>query len=164
MTVAFERTQPADHLTRLPPQAFVAEVVVVGLLLVYVTVPVSVAIGILRHDLFDIDTLISRTFAYVVLSGGLLGVFATVTVVGGALVGRGSDVAVAAATLVSAVLFGPLRRRIQAVVDERFDRDRRDALGRLGRFLDEIRDDRPDPEQIEGALQQALHDRPLRVV
>lgn len=143
----------------------VADVVVVaGLLLVYVSVPVSVAIGVLRHDLFDIDTVLSRTFGYVVLTGGLVAVFATVTVVGGAVVGRGSDGAVAAATLVSAVLFGLLRRRVQAMVDARFDRGRRDALGRLDRFLDEIRDGRADPEQIEGALQQALHDPALRVM
>jgi signal transduction histidine kinase len=143
----------------------VAEVVVVaGLLLVYVSVPVGVAIGILRHDLFDIDTLISQTFGYIVLTGGLVAVFATVTVVGGAVVGRGSDAAVAAATLVCAVLFGLLRRRVQAVVDARFDRGRRDALGRLDRFLDQIRDGRADPEQIEDALQQALHDPALRVV
>lgn len=143
----------------------VAEVVVVvGLLLVYVSVPVSVAVGILRHDLFDIDTLVSRTFGYLALTGGLVAVFATVTVVGGAVVGGGSDVTVAAATLVSAVLFGLLRRRVQAVVDERFDRGRREALSRLDRFLDEIRDGRADPEQIEGALQQALRDPALRVM
>lgn len=143
----------------------VAEVVVVvGLLLVYVSVPVSVAIGILRHDLFDIDTLISRTFGYLALTGGLVAVFVAVTVVGGAVVGGGSDVTVAAATLVSAVLFGLLHRRVQAVVDQRFDRGRRDTLGRLDRFLDEIRDGRADPEQIEGALRQALRDPALRIV
>jgi signal transduction histidine kinase len=139
-------------------------VVVVGLLLVYVSLPVSVAIGVLRHDLFDIDTVLSRTFGYVVLTGGLVAVFATVTVVGGAVLGRGSDVAVAGATLVSTVLFGLLRRRVQAIVDARFDRGRRDALGRLDLFLDEIRDGRSDPEQIEGALQEALYDPALRVV
>src|SRR6266508_739337 len=77
-------------------------VVVVGLLLVYVSLPVSVAIGVLRHDLFDVDTVVSRAFGYLVLTGGLVAVFATITVVGGAVVGRGSDVAVATATLVSA--------------------------------------------------------------
>jgi signal transduction histidine kinase len=143
----------------------VAEVVVViGLLLVYVSIPVSVAIGILRHDLFDIDMLISRAVGYTVLTGGLVAVFATVTIVGGAVVGRGSDVAVAGATLVSAVLFGLLRQRVQAVVDARFDRGRRNALDRLDRFLDEIRDGRADPEQIEGALRQALHDPALQVM
>ena len=139
-------------------------VVVVGLLLVYVSVPVSVAIGILRHDLFDIDTLISRAFGYILLTGGLVVVFAVVIVISGALVGRGSDVAVAAATLVAAVLFGLLHRRVQAVVDARFDRGRRDALDRVDRFLDEIRDGRADPEEIEHALQRALHDPALRVV
>ncbi len=143
----------------------VAEVVVVvGLLLVYVSIPVSVAIGILRHDLFDIDTLVSRTLGYILLTGGLVAVFVTVTVVGGAVVGRGSDAAVAAATLLCAVLFGLLRRRVQTVVDARFDRGRTDALARLDRFLDDIRDGRADPVQVEGALGQALRDPALRVV
>lgn len=139
-------------------------VVVVGLLLVYVSLPISVAIGILRHELFDIDTLLSRAFGYIALSGVLVAVFAVVTVLVGAVVGSGSDVTIAVATLVAAVLFGLLRRRVQRMVDVRFDRGRHDVLSRLDRFLDELRDGRAEPEQIEEALRQALHDPALRVL
>jgi signal transduction histidine kinase len=139
-------------------------VVVVGLLLVYVSVPVSVAIAILRHDLYDVDTLVSRTVAYTILTGGLVAVFAAITVGAGVLVGRGSDVVASGATLVCAMLFGLLRRRVQSVVDARFDRGRYEALAELDRFVDEIREGRVEPEQLESALRQALRDPGLTIV
>ena len=139
-------------------------VVVVGLLVVFVSIPVSVAIAVLRHDLYDIDTLVSRTVAYTVLSGGLVAVFAVVTVGIGVVVGHGSDLAVAAATLSCAVAFSLLRRRVQGVVDGRFDRGRRDALARLAQFVDSVRDGRSEPEDVESALRSALHDPGLSVV
>jgi signal transduction histidine kinase len=137
-------------------------VVVVGLLLVYVSVPVSVAIAVLRHDLYDIDSLVSRGVAYTVLSGGLVALYAGVTVGVGVLVGAGSDLTVAAATC--AVAFGLLRRRVQVAVDVRFDRGRRDALARINRFVDAVRDGSAEPEDIESTLRLALHDPGLSVV
>ncbi len=139
-------------------------VVVVGLLAVYLSVPVSVAIGVLRHDLLDIDALVSRAAAYIVLTGGLVAVFAAVTVTVGVMVGRGSDLVAAAATLVCAALFGLLRRRVQWLVDTRFDRTRRDVLVGLDRFIDDIRDGGADPEEVESTLRRALHDPALSVV
>lgn len=139
-------------------------VVVVGLLVVFVSIPVSVAIAVLRHDLYDIDALVSRTVAYTVLSGGLVAAFAVVTLGIGVAVGRGSDLAVAAATLSCAVAFGLLRRRVQDVVDARFDRGRREALARITGFVDAVRDGRSEPEDIELALRSALHDPGLSVV
>lgn len=139
-------------------------VVVVGLLLVYVSVPVSVAIAVLRHDLYDIDSLVSRGVAYTVLSGGLVALYAGVTVGVGVLAGGGSDLTVAAATLSCAVAFGLLRRRVQVAVDARFDRGRRDALARINRFVDAVRDGRAEPEDIESTLRLALHDPGLSVV
>ena len=55
-------------------------VAVVGLLLVYLTVPIAVAIGVLRHDLLDVDALVSRAVAYLLLTGSLVAVFAALTV------------------------------------------------------------------------------------
>jgi signal transduction histidine kinase len=138
-------------------------VVVVGLVLVFVSVPFSVAIAVLRHDLYDVDTLVSRTVAYTLLSGGLVALFVLVTVGVGVLVGRGSDLAVATATLSCAVAFGLLRRRVQGLVDTRFDRGRRDALASISRFLDAVRDGREEPEAIEATLRLALHDPALSV-
>ncbi len=139
-------------------------VVVVGLLLVYLTVPVAVAIGVLRHDLLDVDALVSRAVAYLLLTGGLVGVFAALTVGLGVMLGRGSELGAALATLACAVVFGLLRRRVQWLVDARFDTARHDALAGLDLFLDDLRVGRRDPEHIESALRAALRDPALTVV
>lgn len=139
-------------------------VVVVGLLLVYASLPVSVAIAVLRHDLYDIDTLVSRTVAYTTLSTGVLALFAGITVGAGLVLGHGSGVAIAVATLLSAVAFELLRRRVQAAVDARFDRGRQHALAVLDQFLDDVRDGRAEPEDVEQALGVALRDPGLTVV
>jgi len=136
-------------------------VVVVGLFLVYVSLPVSVAIAILRHDLYDIDTLVSRMVGYVTLSGLVVAVYAALAVGMGALVGRGSELTVAAATLAAATVFGLLRRQVQARVEARFDHRRGNALARIDRFLDDIRQGRAEPEQVEQVLREALLDPEL---
>jgi signal transduction histidine kinase len=142
----------------------IADVVVVtGLLLVFVSVPVSVAIAVLRHDLYDIDRLFSRTIGYLVLSGLLVAVFAVTTVAVGVVVGRGSDPAIAIGTLGAAVAFGLLRRRLQSRVDSRFDRDRRDALREVSGFVVAVRDGSAEPEALERTLRRALRDPALTV-
>ncbi len=139
-------------------------VVVVGLLLVYLVVPIAVAVGVLRHDLLEVDALMSRSVAYLLLTGGLVAMFAALTVGLGVMLGRGSQLGAALATLACAVVFGLLRRRVQWVVDAAFDRARHDALIVLDRFLDDIREGRDQPEQVESALRAALHDPAICVV
>jgi signal transduction histidine kinase len=138
-------------------------VVVVGLLIVYVSLPVSVAIAILRHDLYDIDTLVSRTAGYTVLTGLVVAVYGALTIAIGAVVGHGSDLAVAMATLAGAAVFGLLRRRVQSSVDARFDRGRGEALARIDQFLDEIRHDRAEPERVQEVLREALDDPDITI-
>lgn len=137
--------------------------VVVGLLTVFVSIPVSVAIAVLRHDLYDIDRLLSRTVGYVLLTGLLTVLFAVTTVTIGLLVSGHSDASVALATLACAVAFGLLRTRVQAWVDAQFDHDRRSALVEMEHFVDDVRDGTADPEEVEAALQRALRDPDLRI-
>ena len=80
--------------------------------------PVSMGVAILRYRLYDIDRIISRTLAYAIVTGLLVGVYAALALAAGALRFHG-QVAVAAATLAAAALFNPLRRRVQRVVDRR---------------------------------------------
>ena len=102
--------------------------------------PASVAVAILRHHLYDIDRIISRTLAFTLLTGILGLVYAGIVVVLGQLAGGGSSLAGAGATLAVAALFQPLRRRVQQVVDRRFNRRRYHAAKTIGAFSTRLRE------------------------
>lgn len=92
--------------------------------------PMAVGIAVLRYRLYSIDRIISRTLAWALVTGLLAVVFAGLVVGLQAFFATftgGSALAVAASTLVVAMLFQPARRRIQSGVDRRFDRARYDA-------------------------------------
>jgi hypothetical protein len=102
----------------------------------------SAAVGaaILRYRLYDLDRIISRTLAYALLTLLLAGGYAVVALVLGQLLGQDSSLAVAGATLAVAAVFQPARRRIQAVVDRRFNRRRHDATRIIEGFGTRLRD------------------------
>ena len=114
------------------------------------SLPVSICIGILKYHLYDIDRIISRTLAYMIVTGLLIGVYAGVVLLATRVLSVTSPVAVAGATLAAAALFNPLRRRVQRAVDRRFNRARYDADKTVAAFaarlqdavnLDSVRDD-----------------------
>lgn len=107
-------------------------------------IPVAMGVAILRHRMFDADRLFSRTVTYVALTLLLAGLYAASVVVLQVMLrpaGSGSDLAVAASTLGVAALFGPLRRRVQALVDRRFNRAWFDATRTIAGFGQRLRDE-----------------------
>jgi hypothetical protein len=129
----------------------------IPMIIAYPTVPVAIALAILRYRLYDIDRIISRTVAYAVLSGLLALTFGGLVLgIQGILGGftEGDTLAVAASTLAVVALFQPLRRRIQRAVDRRFNRARIDAEATSARFAERLRDE-VDLEAIRVELTQA---------
>jgi len=122
-------------------------------------VPVAIAIAILRHHLYDIDRIVSRTIAYAIVSA-ILGL-----VVGGVIVllstalasyTQGQTIAVAASTLIAFAAFQPVLRRVRAGVDRRFDRARYDAERTVAQFADRLRD-QIDLADLSSDLDATIH-------
>ncbi len=128
------------------------------LLAIEIAVAVSVGVAVARYRLYAIERMVNRTLVYVVLTALLVSAFAGLTIGLGVLVGSGSEWVTAAATLVVAVAFLPLRARIQDRVDRRFSRAHYDGVRRVHAFEDEVRDGGRAPEEIGGVLAQALGD------
>jgi hypothetical protein len=106
-------------------------------------IPIAVGVAILRYRLYDIDRIISRTVSYglitallvmlfLVVNLGLQGLLSSVT--------SGNSLAVAGSTLLAAGLFTPVRRRVQRIVDRRFDRARYDGERTASAFSVRMRD------------------------
>jgi hypothetical protein len=111
---------------------------------VVVGLPAAVGLAILRYRLYDIDRLINRTLVYATLTGVLgLGYVAAVLALGQLFGGVGERTpswAVAGATLAVAALFQPARRRIQQVVDRRFNRRKYNTATTIQAFSTRLRD------------------------
>ena len=123
--------------------------------IVFPLIPVAVGIAILKYRLYDIDRLISRTLGYAIVTGLLVGLYAGLVLLATQVLSIKSPVAVAASTLAAAALFTPLRRRVQHVVDRRFNRVRYDADQTVAAFAARLQ---------EGAALDAVRSDLLAVV
>jgi hypothetical protein len=117
--------------------------------------PVGIGVGILKYRLYEIDRLVSRTISYLLLTGLLVALFAGIVVLATDVLPFSSPVGVAASTLAAAALFNPLRRRLQHLVDRRFNRARYDAEATLDAFARQLRQ-AVEPEAVETSLLEAL--------
>ena len=121
--------------------------------------PVSMGVAVFRYRLLDIDRILSRTLAYAIITGLLVGMYAGLVLLATRVLSFHTPVAVAASTLTAAALFNPLRHRVQRAVDRRFNRARYNAGKTVAAFvarlqdaldLDAVRDD------LAGVVHQAL--------
>ena len=107
------------------------------------SMPVAIGVAILRYRLYAIDRLINRTLVY----GGVTALLAAVYGVSVLLMqaplaqfAGGRTLAVAGSTLAVAVLFSPVRARVQRLVDRRFYRGRYDAEVAVSSFAARLRE------------------------
>jgi hypothetical protein len=117
--------------------AFVTLVFVVG----FSCLPLSFTVAILRYRLYDLDRILSRTVTYAAVTGLLVAAYAALVTAASHLTPSSSSLSVAASTLAVAALFQPLRRRVQASVDRRFNRTRYDAARTVEQFRLRLRDE-----------------------
>jgi hypothetical protein len=103
-------------------------------------VPVAIGVAVLRYRLYDIDRIISRTVAYAIVTGLLVGAYAGPVLLATQVLRLHTPVAVAAATLTAAALFNPVRRRVQSRVDRQFNRARYDADQIAAAFAARLKD------------------------
>jgi hypothetical protein len=122
------------------------------------TLPIAIGIAVLRYRLYEIDRLISRGLSWAVVSGLLVAVYVAAVLLLQSLLGgvtQGETLAIAGSTLLAAALFQPLRRRVQRVVDHRFNRARYDADGTVEALAARLRDE-VDPDEIRASLVAAV--------
>jgi len=124
-------------------------------------IPLSFAIAILRHGLWDIDVLINRTLVYglltVTLAVGYLGGVIAAQFILRILTGQSSELAIAVVTLAVAALFNPWRRSLQAFIDRRFYRRKYDSARTLSAFQRTLRDE-VELEHLRADLLHIIHE------
>ena len=157
LVVRFRRSQGVErqqlkwftYAAVLAPLPFLIYEVVPGLFapllaVLLPLVPISVGIAVLRYRLYEIDKIINRTIVYGLLTAILGLCYVAGTLVFVLVAGAETDPPswlVAAATLAAAAVFRPARRRIQAVVDRRFNRRRYNAAKTIEAFSARLRDE-----------------------
>jgi hypothetical protein len=136
--------------------------------LTLMALPVSVAIAVLKYRLYDIDRLISRTLAYGTLTAFLAGGYLTVVLALQSLlpIQDDSPLIVAVSTLAVVAAFGPLRARVQGVVDRRFNRTGYDAQLTVESFGRRLRNEveiETLTTDLVAVVQQTVHPRHVSV-
>jgi hypothetical protein len=117
--------------------------------------PLSVGVAILKYGLYEIDRVISRTLAYAIVTGLLVGCYIGVVALATDVLAFGGTVGVAVSTLAVAALFNPVRRRVQRIVDRRFNRARYDADRTVSTFAARLQD-AVDPAVVQADLLSAV--------
>jgi hypothetical protein len=136
---------------------------VIATTLALIAIPVAIGVAVMRYRLYEIDRLINRTLVYVTLSAGLAATFAAVSLTLGIVIGSGSTLPTVAGTLAAALVFGPLRSRVQILVDRRFGRARYEGLRMVDRYLESLRAGRAVPEATGSVLAEAAGDPSLEL-
>jgi hypothetical protein len=124
-------------------------------LLGLLAIPAAITLAIFRYRLYEIDHIISRTVTYAIVTGLLVGLYAGLVLLAPQVLPLSDPVAVAVAALTAAALFSPLRRRVQGIVDRRFNRARYDADRSITAFAAQLKD-ATDLDSVRNDLASAV--------
>ena len=119
--------------------------------------PVCMGVAVLKYRLYELNRIISRVVSYTLITALLGGLFAGLVLLATRVLPLRGSVAVAAATLVIAALFNPLRKRVQRAVDRRFNRARYDAEAVVAAFAARLRGT-IDLDTMRGDLADAVRE------
>jgi len=132
-------------------------------------VPVAIGFAVLKYRLYDIDVVINRALVYGSLTAVLITLYfggvAMTQAIFRALTDQEQQpqLAVVVSTLVMAVLFNPLRRRIQSFIDRRFYRRKYDARKTLEEFSARLREQtdlKTLNKDLAGVIEETLQSPP----
>ena len=139
------------------------DLVTVGLLLMYLAVPVAAATALLRGDRVDVDSVIVSTATYAVLGALLLGLLSVVSALAGLAAARLSTTAAVLVTVLAMLLVGPLHRRLKARLGRWLYPARDRALAALEDLRAGVHRGQAVPQAVQDVLRQALRDPGLLV-
>ena len=103
--------------------------------------PLGIAVAVLRHGLYDLDRVVSRTVSYAIVTAAVLLVYVVIVTSVTRLLGSQPTLVVAGSTLAAAALFRPLLQRVQGAVDRRFNRQKVDGQRAVAGFGARLRDE-----------------------
>ena len=129
-----------------------------------VGLPLAVAIAVIRHDLLDIDRLLSGSVSWVLTTCAAAAIFGAVAVGAAELLNATTAARVFGAAFLTALCVAPAHRWLVRVVGRTIEPDRFRMETRLRAFVEEMRDGTVEPEAVEDVLRDVLDDPGLRLV
>lgn len=127
------------------------------------SLPLGIAVGMLGHDLFDVDRAVASVVVWTLVATSLGLAFGVVIALGGALVGAGSPSVAAVATALCALLLAPLHRRVSQTIGQRFHPLRRAGHAAIQTVEQSVSVGSGEPEDLQAVLAAAVRDPDLRV-
>lgn len=140
-----------------------ADLVVIGLVAMYIAMPVAATIALIRSTWFDVDELLVRTTVYAVLAGVVLTAVAVVSGLAGVLAARESVVVAVSVTVLTLIILLPLRRRLNTALETLVFPHRERTLRAVSELQRDVHAGVRAPEELETTLRAALEDPGLRV-
>jgi len=139
-------------ITDVEERGFVGVIVDLLIPIALVALAVAAYVAIFKHDLYDIDVVISKTVTYAALALSITAVYVTIVVGVGTLVGSGDEpnlVLAIGATALVALLFEPMRSRLQHWANRLVYGERATPYEVLARFSQRAAAAEGDTEMLE---------------